>query len=143
LTRVHYLLRISRSLRTDHLFRIDNTLFLLIVHHILLLLLLKCSFIKLAIFMRLLLLLRPTSICLDPLRSRTLRELILIMHPIIIHIHLLNILRHVLLLLWHGLTTLIVTSIRTNIISSWSVDIWIILINILLPLAVNLLIQIR
>jgi hypothetical protein len=87
--------------------------------------------------MRLLLLLRSTSICLDPLRTRALRELILIMHPIIIHIHLLDILRHVLLLLWHWLGSLIVTSIWTNIISNWPVDIWIILIHILLALTVN------
>lgn len=141
MTRVYYLLSISRSTRTDHLFRINNTFLLLIVHYILLLLLRKSSFIKLGIFMRLLLLLRSTSIRLNLLRTRSLRELILIMHPIIIH--LLNILRHVLLLLRHRLISLIATSIRTNIISNWPVYIWIILIYILLPLTVNLLIQIR
>ena len=141
MTRVYYLLSISRSTRTDHLFRINNTFLLLIVHYILLLLLRKSSFIKLGIFMRLLLLLRSTSIRLNLLRTRSLRELILIMHPIIIY--LLNILRHVLLLLRHRLISLIATSIRTNIISNWPVYIWIILIYILLPLTVNLLIQIR
>lgn len=93
--------------------------------------------------MRLLLLLRSTSISLNSLQTRALRKLILIMHPIIIDIHLLNILRYVLLLLRHRLISLIVTSIRTNIISNWPVDIWIILIDILLALTVNLLIQIR
>ncbi len=139
MTRVYYLLRIRWSSRTCHLFRINNT-FLLIVHHILLLLLLKSSFIKLSIFMRLLLLLRSTSICLHTLRTRYLRELILIMHPIIIH--LLNILRYVLLLLWNWLRPLIVSSIRANIISNWPVDVWIILIYVLLALTVNLLIQV-
>ncbi len=139
MTRVYYLLRIRWSSRTCHLFRINNT-FLLIVHHILLLLLLKSSFIKLSIFMRLLLLLRSTSICLHTLRTRYLRELILIMHPIIIH--LLNILRYVLLLLKNWLRPLIVSSIRANIISNWPVDVWIILIYVLLALTVNLLIQV-
>ena len=143
MTRVYYLLSIRRPSRTDHLFRINNTFLLLIVHHVLLLLLWKSSFIKLPIFMRLLLLLRSTSISLNSLQTRALRKLILIMHPIIIDIHLLNILRYVLLLLWHRLISLIVTSIRTNIISNWPVDIWIILIDILLALTVNLLIQIR
>ena len=138
MTWVH-LLRIWRSSRTDHLFRINNT-FLLIVHHILLLLLWKSSFIKLTILMRFLLLLRSTSIWLTSLRTRTLRELILILNPVIIH--LLNILRDVLLLLRHRLSSLIVPSIGTNIISNWPAHIWINLIDVLLALIVNLLIKI-
>lgn len=124
MTWVHYLLSINRCSRTTHLFWINNT-FWLLVHHILVLLLLKSSFIKLPIFMWLLLLLWSTSICLAPSRTRSLSELILIMHPIVylIHIHLLNILSHRLLLLWHLLTSLIVSSIRTNIISNWPVNV--------------------
>lgn len=139
MTRVYYLLSITRGSRTDHLFWIDNS-FLLIVHHILILLLLKSSLFKLTIFMRFLLLLWPTSICLNTSRTRTLSELILIMHPIIklIHIHLLNVLRHSLLLLWHLLSSLIVSSIRSNIISNWPVNISlrITLIDVLLTLTV-------